>query len=326
MPANLPPQYYKAEEEFKNAKTTPEKIAALEAMMAIMPHHKGTDKLRAELNRKMSQLRELAEAGAKGKRAARFAVERQGAAQVALVGAPNGGKSSILARLTAATPLVAEYPFTTTIPEVGMMPYEDIQIQVVDLPPLEGDVRKLLYYNLLRTTDALILVADASGDPAAEVAIVVGELAAGKIFTPAAGGGETPVGGVLRKALIVLNKIDLAGAGGAADAVREAVAGAIRVAAVSATHGTGLEGLRDEIYRVVDIIRVYTKVPGRQVDRDVPFVLPAGSTVMDLARTIHRDFADGLRYARIWGSGRFDGQSVQRDHVLLNGDVIELHI
>jgi len=326
MPANLPPQYYKAEEEFKNAKTTPERIAALEVMMAIMPHHKGTDKLRAELNRKMSQLKEQAEAGAKGKRAALFSVERQGAAQVALIGEPNTGKSSILAHLTAATPLIADYPFTTTLPEVGMMPYEDIQIQIVDLPPMEGDVRKLPYYNLLRTTDALVLVADASGDPAAAAEFVIEELAAGKIYTPAAKSEEIPIGGVLRKMLIILNKIDLAESAGAVRAIREMVSGRIHVMAISAMHGTGLENLRDEIYRVVDIIRVYTKVPGKKPDRHAPFVLPAGSTVMDLARTIHRDFADGLRYARIWGSGRFDGQSVQRDHVLQNGDILELHI
>jgi ribosome-interacting GTPase 1 len=326
MPANLPPQYFKAEEEYKNARTLPEKIAALEAMMAIMPHHKGTDKLRAELTRKMSQLKAQEEAGAKGKRASLFTIEKQGAAQVVLVGRPNAGKSSILADLTAASPLIADYPYTTTQPEVGMMPYEDIQIQIVDLPPVEGDVRKLPFYNLLRTADALILVVDASADPEADVMVLIGELADGKVYTAPTKAEELPIGGVLKKALIILSKVDEGDAAAARRRVREAVSSAIGVIATSARHGFGLEALRSEIYRVVEIIRVYTKVPGKKPDLHAPFVLHAGSTVMDLARAIHRDFAEGLRFARIWGSGRFEGQSVQRDHVLSDGDVIELHI
>ena len=326
MPANLPPQYHKAEEEFKNAKTFPEKIAALEAMMAIMPHHKGTDKLRADLNRKMSQLKERAEAGGKGRHTSVFSVERQGAAQVLLIGPANAGRSSILAALTAARPLIADYPYTTTQPEIGMMPYADIQIQIVDLPPMEGDVRKLPFYNLLRTADAMLLVADASGDPAADVKLIVEELAAGKVFSPLMKDRKLPIGGVLTKMLIILNKCDAADAGLAADTVREAIDGAIGVIPVSAMHGTALEDLKEEIYRVVEIIRVYTKVPGSKPDLHAPFVLPAGSSVMYLARSIHRDFAEGLRFARIWGSGKFDGQTVQRDHVLVEGDVIELHI
>jgi ribosome-interacting GTPase 1 len=327
MPANLPPQYYKAEEEFKNAKTIPERIAALEVMMAIMPHHKGTDKLRADLTRKMSQLREQAEAGAKGRHASVFNVEKQGAAQALLIGLPNAGKSSILGALTAAAPLVADYPHTTTQPEIGMMPYGDIQIQLVDLPPVEGtDVRKLPFYNLLRTADALILVAEASAGSETDVGLVIEDLAAGKIFSPLAKQTELPIGGILKRMLVVLNKSDETDTESAVRAVREAISDAMRVIAVSATHGRGLEALKEEIYRVVDIIRIYTKVPGRKPDLHAPFVLPVGSTVMDLARSIHRDFADGLRFARIWGSGRFAGQSVQRDHVLEDGDVIELHI
>jgi hypothetical protein len=326
MPANLPPQYYKAEEEFKNAKTFPEKIAALEVMMAIMPHHKGTDKLRADLNRKMSQLKLQAEAGVKGKHASLFSVERQGAAQVLLIGLPNAGKSSILAHLTAATPLIADYPYTTTQPEVGMMPYEDIQIQIVDLPPMEGDVRKLPFYNLLRTADALVLVADASGESDVDVKLVIEELAAGKIYSPLAKADDSLIGSVLKKMLIVLSKCDAGNAVAAQQRVGAVVSDAIRMIATSALHGAGLEDLRQELYRVVDIIRVYTKVPGKKPDLHAPYVLPTGSTVMDLARSIHRDFAEGLRFARIWGSGKFDGQRVQRDHVLVDGDVIELHI
>jgi ribosome-interacting GTPase 1 len=326
MPANLPPQYYKAEEEYKGAKTLPEKIAALEAMMAIMPHHKGTDKLRAQHTRQLSQLREQLEAGGKGKRQSIYRIERQGAAQALLVGPPNAGKSSILAALTHATPHIADYPHTTVKPEIGMMPYRDIQMQIVDLPPMEGDVRKLPYYNLLRTADAIVLVLDASGEPDVEALLLIGDLADGKVFTPLLDEGELPIGGVRARMLIALNKADAADAGYAVEKVREAVSRRIRVVAVSARARAGIEPLGDALYDVVEIIRVYTKVPGRKIDLGAPFILSRGGTVMDLAREIHRDFADGLRFARIWGSGRFDGQRVERDHVLEDGDVIELHI
>ncbi len=326
MPANLPPQYYKAEEEYKSAKTLPEKIAALEAMMAIMPHHKGTDKLRAQHTRQLSQLREQLEAGGRGRRQSIYAVEKQGAAQVVLVGPPNTGKSSILAAVTHAAPHIADYPYTTIQPEIGMMPYRDIQIQIVDLPPIGGDVRKLPYYNLLRTADALVLVLDALGEPDVDASLIVEELSAGKVYTPLVKGSELPIGGVLVKTLIVLNKAEGPAAAEAVEKVREATSRWIHVIAVSAKERMGLETLKDEIYNVVEIVRVYTKVPGKKPDLDAPFVLRRGSTVMDLAREIHRDFADGLRFARIWGSGRFDGQSVQRDHVLEDGDVLELHI
>jgi len=326
MPANLPPQYYKAEEEFKNARTIPERIAALEAMMAIMPHHKGTDKLRADLNRRMSQLKEQAEAAGKGKRASLFTVERQGAAQILLIGVPNTGKSSILGAVTHATPHIADYPYTTTAPEIGMMPYRDIQIQIVDLPPVGGDIRKLPFYNLLRTADALALVVDAAAEPDVEATVVLEELAEGKIFSKRDALAELPIGSIVQRVLVVLNKIDAVEGGAAAGAVRAALGEAIRVVPASAKERMGLDGLRNELYRVADIIRVYTKVPGKKADLASPFVLRAGSTVMDLAREIHRDFADGLRFARIWGSGKFEGQPVERDHVLLDGDVIELHI
>lgn len=326
MPANLPPQYYKAEEEYKSAKSIPEKIAALEAMMAIMPHHKGTDKLRAQHTRQLSQLRAQLEAASKGKKSSIFHIERQGAAQVLLVGPPNSGKSSILARITNAKPHIADYPFTTIQPEIGMMPYKDIQIQVIDLPPMEGDVRKLPYYNLLRTADALVLVVDAELEPEFHVQLAFDELAAGKIYVAGREGEELSVGAVRTRLLVVLNKAERCNASSAIERVKNALGGKVPVLAVSAKALSGIEALKDAIYDVLAIVRVYTKVPGKKPDLDAPFVLPRGSTVMDLAREIHRDFADGLRYARIWGSGRFDGQPVERDHVLADGDVIELHI
>lgn len=326
MPANLPPQYFEAEREYKNAKTMPEKIAALEAMLSIMPHHKGTDKLRAGLTRKIAQLKLQSETRAKTKKGSLYSIAKQGAAQVILIGMPNTGKSSILAALTNAAPDVADYPYTTSVPVIGMMPYEDIQIQIVDLPPLGDEVRKLPYYNLLRNADALIIVVDGLGDPATELQLILDELEEGKVLSPLKSADEIPIGAVQKRMLAVINKCDCIDPERVAGAVEEVVGQAIDVAAVSTMSETGVEGLREKIYRVVEIIRVYTKIPGKKPDLGAPYVLRSGSTVMDLAREIHRDFAENLRFARVWGSARFDGQSVQRDYVLRDGDIIELHI
>lgn len=326
MPANLPPQYFEAEKEYKNARTIPEKIAALEAMMAIMPHHKGTDKLRAGLTRKIAGLRQKAEFQAKTRRGSVFSIDKQGAAQMILIGLPNSGKSSLLAALTKATPDVAEYPFTTSMPVIGMMPYEDIQIQIVDLPPVSGEVRKLPYYNLLRTADALLVVLDGSGDPGVDLCLLLEEMEAGKIFSPLVRTGKLPVGGVRKSVLVAVTRCDETDPAGAVEKVRGAVGGEIPVAVVSARSGAGIPELKEAIFSVAAILRVYTKIPGKKPDLGSPFVLSAGSTVMDLAREIHHDFSDNLRYARVWGSARFEGQSVQRDYVLQDGDIIELHI
>jgi len=326
MPANLPPQYFEAEKEYKNAKSIPEKIAALEAMLAIMPHHKGTDKLRAGLTRKIAQLREQEESKRKTKRGSIFGVEKQGAAQVILVGLPNSGKSSLLSRLTNANPEIADYPYTTSIPVIGMMKYEDIQIQIVDLPPLEDEVRKLPFYNLLRTADALLILVDASKDAEVEIQLVLDCLEEGKIFSPEVGEEEIPIGGVRKKMLFVLNKIDLVPSRDTVEAVKEKYGGAIDFVPFSSVTLEGEKELRRKIFDVIEIIRVYTKVPGKKPDMDAPFVLPRGSTVMELAREIHKDIAEGLRYARIWGSAKFDGQTVQKDYVLQDGDIVEIHI
>ena len=137
MPANLPPQYFAAEKRFRAAKTIPEKIEALEAMLAIMPKHKGTDKLRADLRGRMAKLSAEAErARATSRKGTSHYIRKEGAGQAVLVGLPNVGKSQLVAALTEATPEIGEYPFTTRSAIIGMMPFENVQIQLIDLPPL----------------------------------------------------------------------------------------------------------------------------------------------------------------------------------------------
>ncbi|MBN1162941.1 MAG: TGS domain-containing protein [Candidatus Krumholzibacteriota bacterium] len=326
MPTNLPPNYFAAERVYKEAKTIPEKIASLEEMLAIMPHHKGTDKLRAGLNRKISQLKLQQESTRKTRHASVFSVEKQGAAQVILVGMPNTGKSTLLSKLTNATPEIANYPYTTSVPTIGMMPYLDIQIQIVDLPPLGDDIRKLPFYNLLRNADAHLVVLDGSGDPELELKLIMEELAEGRVFSPLVREEDVPVGGVRKKMMVVLNKCENADSAKLKTDMEEATGGLIDYIPVSLKEKKGLEDLKNRIFELAGIIRVYTKVPHQKADLDEPYVLPRGSTVMDLARDIHRDFAENLKFTRVWGSARFDGQSVQRDYVLQDGDIVELHI
>jgi ribosome-interacting GTPase 1 len=325
MPANLPPAYFSAEKVYKSAKTTPEKIAALEEMLAVMPHHKGTDKMRAGLTRKIAQLRDHEERQAKSKRGSVFSVDRQGAAQDILIGFPNVGKSTLLSRLTNASPDIADYPYTTAVPVIGMMEYEDIQIQIVDLPPLGDEIRKLPFYNIIRNADLLLAVLDGSDDPASELELLLSELEEGKVYLKSEG-DEIPIGGVLQKMLVIINKCDEGNPDEVKQSMDVTTGGELPVLSISAEHGIGIEDLKAWIFRENRIIRIYTKIPGHKADMKDPYVLPVGSTVMDLATHIHHDFAENLHFSRVWGSSRFEGQPVQRDFVLQDGDIVELHI
>ena len=130
MPANLTPQYLEAELKFKQAKTTPDKIKALEVMMAVIPKHKGTERLRGQLKSRMAKLKEeLQKRPTVGRAEQVYNIKREGAAQVVLLGLPNSGKSSLLSRITNASSEVADYPFTTQKPVPGMMKFENLQIQ-----------------------------------------------------------------------------------------------------------------------------------------------------------------------------------------------------
>ncbi|GAB4388435.1 MAG: 50S ribosome-binding GTPase [Thermodesulfovibrionales bacterium] len=314
MPANLPPEYFEAEKRFKEASSPAEKISSLEALIATVPKHKGTDKLRADLRRRLSKLREEAQKKKKSGKGALYSVPREGAAQAALVGFANSGKSSLLAALTNAHPAVADYPMTTVMPLPGMMPYEDIQYQLVDLPPIGNESTDGWVSGILRVADMLIVVIDLTDDPEVQAELLLDQLSQWNI----------PAGGD-KKCVIAANKTD-ASEEGALDTLRQRYGALCPVVGVSALRGDGMEELRQVVFRASDIIRIYSKEPGKEPDLAVPFTLPAGSTVMDLTEAVHRDFTANLRYACVWGSGKFPGQRVPRDHVLHDGDIVELHI
>ena len=314
MPANLPPQYFEAEKNYRLAKNAQEKINALEEMLAIMPKHKGTDHLRGELRRRISKLTQALGKRSATQRAAMFRIEREGAAQVIVIGLPNAGKSQLVSSITNAAPTVAEYPFTTHTATPGMMEFENIQIQLIDTPPLMPHSIEPWLPPMLRGADALLVVVDLSDAPLAQMEDIVTQLENMKI-----GLGE-------KKALIVGNKLDLDNASQNYIALKTEYKEQLPVIAISAKEGTGLEELKHETYQVLDIIRVYTKTPGQKPDLSDPIILTRGSTLEDAAASVHKDFLQRLEYARLWGSGKHDGLMVKRGHILQDGDVIELHV
>ncbi|MBM4444229.1 MAG: TGS domain-containing protein [Chloroflexi bacterium] len=327
MPANLPPQYYEAERRYRQAKTPQEKIEALEEMFSIMPKHKGTDRLRAELRTKIARFYEEAEkrpmVGRKG--SLLYYVKKEGAGQAVLVGPPNTGKSQLVTALTGAASPVADYLFTTRLPIPGMMEFENIQIQLVDLPAITAPGVTSWLPNIIRNADLLLLVVDLGGEPAAQAETVLDWLAGFRIGVAGDSRRAEEVT-VQKKAGIVANKVDAPGAAEGLRALESRHQGGLPTIAVSALRGQGLEELRRDVFRALDIIRVYTKVPGQKPDLRDPVVLKRGSTALDAAESVHKDFGRNLKYAQVWGSGKFAGQRVKRDCVLQDGDVIELHI
>jgi ribosome-interacting GTPase 1 len=329
MPANLPPQYFEAEKLYRQAKTPAEKIEALETMLAIMPKHKGTDHLRAHLRARMAALAQEAQRQpGGGARAELYAVPKEGAGQVALAGPPNVGKSQLLAALTGATPKVADYPFTTQLPQPAMMPVDNVQVQLVDLPPLVAGATPPWQRALLRQADLLLLVVSLAEDPLSEWALLTEELARLRLraVPPGAAVAAEEVGSAVpRKALLVATHADLPVAAENLELLQLEVGDQLPLLAVSGVTGAGLDELKRRIFAALDVIRIYPKPPGKPVDRARPFVLPRGSTVDDLAGAIHHDLRRKLRYGLLWGaSGKFGGQRVGRQHVLEDEDVVEL--
>ncbi len=326
MPANLTPEYRSAEARYRQAATREEKIGALEEMLRVLPKHKGTDKLQADLRSRISKLRREP----KRKSVARghsHKIPREGAGQVVLAGAPNSGKSSLVGSLTHAKPEVAAFPLTTRHATPGMMSFEDVAFQLVDLPPLCEEHVEPWVYDLVRGGDLVWLVVSIDR-PLTGFELVM-DLLGGKaigLYPAGTGAPADPRPGWLNKAaLLVVTGMDREGSEGDLEALKELLGTPWPTVAVSCLTGAGLEELGERTFAALDIVRIYTKEPGREPDLARPFTLPRGSTVGDLARTIHKDIAEGLKFARVWGPSVFDGQSVKQAHVLQEGDVVEIH-
>ena len=331
MPANLTPQYLKAEEAYRRATTLEEKIAALEDMLALIPKHKGTEKLQAEIKRKLAECRKAREQQRKkkGRRRDPFYVEPSGAGQVTLLGTPNSGKTSLVNALCGTHLKVAEYPFTTQLPAPGMAPYKDISIQLVDLPPVTEEVVPPGLVGALRQSDVVAIVLDLGEENLLEQLEATEGLLKNRGIIPMTKGKvelkdlELEIG-FPKSALIVANKLDLDQ--GNLEVLKELYEGGLEILPVSAKEKTHLDLLLEKLFSLLDVIRVYSKRPGQKPDLDEPFVLPKGATIGDLAEEIHRDLPKVMKFARVWGpSAKFPGQQLQKDHVLQDGDIVEIH-
>jgi len=323
VPANLSPEYKKAEERYRAATTPEEKLVCLEEMFTTIPKHKGTEKMQADIKTRISKLKKEMSASAKGgaKRADWFHVEKQGAGQVALLGTPNCGKSALVRELTGLHAEVAAYPYTTTQPAAGMMEFEGIQIQLVDMPPVAPDSPPWLFH-ILRTADVLLWILDLSDDGLLETTEQTqGLLQKANICC----GSPKPPSPAPRKCLRLGSKCDDPLAEDRLAILRELI-GDVEVLPVSVERHIGLEELKRRLFALLEIFRVYTKKPGKPAEMRDPVILPIGSTVTDAAYHLHKDFAQHLQFARLWNDSGYDGQRVERGHVLKDKDILEFHV
>jgi ribosome-interacting GTPase 1 len=330
MPANLTPQYLKAEGEYRRAATPEEQLECLQVMLREIPKHKGTEKLQGEIKHKISQAKkELAADRRAGRRTRGVRIPRQGAGTAILIGGPNAGKSQLLASLTHAAPEVAAYPFTTRVPAPGMMPWEDIMIQLVDTPPITAEHMDSYTPGLIRSADLTLLLVDLGSDDGIEhCQDVVDRFNSTKTRLAAKSDrDEEDPGLCYNQTFLVPNKIDLPDAVERLELLHELVPLDFREYVISAREGTGLAELRRAIYEAIDVVRVYTKLPSaREADLDRPFTVRRGSTLLDLAGQVHKDYAQNLKFARVWGAAVHDGTVVKGDYVLHDRDIVELHM
>lgn len=328
MPTNLPPEYYNAEERYKEASTPQEKVARLEELISTVPKHKGTDKLRADLRKRLSKLKASADSKKGASRhVSVFSIDKEGAGQVAIIGPPNVGKSSLVTALTNASPEVAGAPFTTWTPTPGMMQYKYVPIQLIDTPPLHSSYVEPAFMDLLRRCDMLLLLLDLQTDPPADLEDSLWLLAEYNI-RPMRERDDTEFDPRIRyvQFLYAANKFDDEQDDEVWEIVQELMDDSPTLMPISAKTGRNLELLQHTLFERLRLMRVFSKPPGEEPDLTAPFVLEEGSTVEEFAQKVHRDFYDQLKSARIWGSGSFDGQIVSRDHMLRDGDIIELRI
>ena len=336
MPTNVTPEYKKAEEAYRAAREPKDRLACLKEMLRTIPKHKGTEHLQSDIKTRIKQLsEELAGPKKGGKRSGPSHVVRpDGAAQLALIGPPNAGKSSLHAKLTGSHSDIGPYPFTTHLPIPGMLPFEDVQFQLVDLPPVSEDYFEPWLANTLQHADGVLLVIDVADPECLEqVPTVLERLAEKKIFLRSAWPGlekpkdeesDDPFRLDLPTVLIA-NKADLDPDPEEVKVLEELLGLRFPALTVSAETGDGLDAIGLFLFRALEIVRVYTKTPGKKADTDRPFTVRRGGTVHDVAELVHKDIARDLKFARMWGKDVFDGQQVGPDHLVADGDFVELH-
>ena len=339
MPTNVTPEYKKAEEAYRKAREPKERLDCLKEMSRTIPKHKGTEHLQADIKTRIKQLSEELAGPKKGGRRSgpSHVVRSEGAAQLSLIGPPNAGKSSLHARLTGSHTDIGPYPYTTHLPVPGMLPFEDVHFQLVDLPPVSADFMEPWLINALQPADGALLVIDVSDpDCLEQVPAVLECLGQKKAFLTPAWPGLDQAQGVgpddtddpFRLDLptvLIANKSDLDPDPEEVKILEELLGLSYPALTMSAKSGEGLDELGPFLMRALEVVRVYTKTPGKTADKDKPFTVRRGGTVLDVARQVHKDIARDLKFARVWGADVFDGQQVGPDHLVSDGDLVELH-
>ncbi len=329
MPANLTPQYHRAADAYRRAQDPAEELRCLEEMLRELPKHKGTEKLEAELKQKLSKARKEAQSvGKSGHKGPSTRIPRQGAGTAVLIGGPNAGKSQLLAALTRAQPEIAPYPFTTQTPLPGMMQWEDVYVQLIDTPPITRDYFDASLHGLIRGADVVCLLADMGSDEGIEhLQEVLDRLGATKTrLARCSRLDDDDVGLSFTETLLLPSRIDMEGAGERRQLLDELCPLDFSCYEISAATGQGVDELREAIYLSLDVVRVYSKLPHeKEPDRDRPFTVRRGQTLLDVAAQVHKDFVENLKFARVWGQGVHDGTVVKGDYVVQDRDIVELH-
>jgi uncharacterized protein len=318
MPTNLPPDYFEVEKLFRQAETNEARIAYLEEMLSIVPKHKGTDHLRADLRRRLSKLKAAVETRkSSGRQTSMYHIDREGAGQVVVIGHANVGKSALIKSLTSAEPEVSPAPFTTWAPTPGMMLIQDVQVQLIDTPPLNRDFIEPLLMDLLRRCDLILVMVDLQADPIQQLEDTLATLQAARIIPKDLQGQYDGQRGLFFVPLIVVvNKVDTPSLEEDFDVLCELMGDECPMLPISVDREFNIDRMKQIIFDKLEIMRIYSKAPGEDPDLGVPFVMKIGGTIDELAGKIHQDFAKNLKMARVWGHGVFDGQLVGRDHVL----------
>ena len=331
MPANLPPQYYELEREFKAEKDIREKLRMAQELLRIMPKHKGTTHLQADMKTKISNLKKEIEGGEQthGARQAQAHdfIEREGVGQIILIGAPNSGKSSLVDTLTNAKPLVADYPYSTREPSTGMMAYETVQIQLIDTPPISDELFENYMSGLIRNATIVVLVCDLEAKTMADdLKFILAKLEEKRIILlPEVEEKPDDPKYCYKKMILCAHKSFEDEDGQKREKLKEMFPGFVMIS-TSIIDDESMDQFRKTIFEALKIMRVYTKPVGKEADFKDPIILPIGSNVEQAAEELHKDFARKLKFAKIWGEGKFDGQRVQSDFVLTDGDIVEFHI
>ena len=390
MPTNLPPDARKKWAEVEATRNPREKLQRMQEFLSLVPKHKGTAKLCAQIKKQMATMRKEMEEKKQrkaGKGGTKFFIEKEGAAQVVLMGLTNVGKSCLLRAVTNAKIEVSSNPYTTREPVPSIMVHQDMQFQIIEAPALmegaaNGRAWGLQTLALARNADGLILMVDLSKDPTAQLSLILGELEKARILVNKPKGridierkftgaglriilvgklvdcstrdveellrsyritdavvkisGEATLDDVedavfgsttYKPAVVVANRIDSEGSETKLKLLKAYIDSKMPVIAISCEKKYGLDMLGETLFETLGIIRVYTREPNAKEFSQKPFTLKKGSTVYDLAKSIHTDFRERFFFAKVWAKRLvFSPQKVGLGFLLEDGDVVEIHM